>query len=281
VSEPVPASRVLPFARFLVDEGVPRTCVVDALDLMDRENRSLGALAVEHGLLTGFEAERVAQVQRRSDRQFGAIAVDTGLLTPSEVERLVAEQSKGRIDLGAALLRLGHVEASRLDALREAFRPARERYEPAQLALPPELDGLPLAARVLELVPKCLLRVARLEAHLEPGASSEAAGLRLRASLRVVGAFPVGLNLLAEPELARRVAMGVLGFEAEEMEPELAEDGLGEFLNVLARNAVAAGGELGPGAAIELPQPGVAIARGTPFQIVSLRGTATLYVDPR
>lgn len=272
-------SGLLSFAQYLLAEQiVDRGAITEALDLMESENRELGRIAVSHDLLTEFDAERIAQAQRRSDRPFGMIAVDLGLITREDVDRLTKEQASRNIGLGEALVRLGRLETARLETARVDFDAVRMDYESVGVTLPRQFEGSPLAAKLVDLIPRCMIRIARIEVRLHPGEPPVGARRRLRASIRMTGNPPLELGLCSDQEFASRVAMGVLGFEPGELEVELIEDGLGEFLNIVAGNVVAVLSQSGIDVGIEPPRPGVAIPKGMAFEIISFRGGATLYL---
>lgn len=264
------------YAQLLMREGVAtQEQIVRALDLMDAENRALGRIAIDENLISHFDAERVAQVQRRSDRPFGQIAVDLGLLSAQDVDRLLEEQRRTNLSLLAALVRLGHLDEAQGELLEARFTDEHARYEPVPLAVPAELSGSPLACSFLAALPRSLMRIARLEVEVREGASGSNA-CDHKASIQLLGRGELRVGLLADDGFGRCVAMGALGFAPEELEPELIEDGLAEFLGVVASNAVAVLPD--SDARIEAPEPAVAVRSGVGFRIQALRGEATLYL---
>ena len=72
------------FGQYLIEQAVVDDGHVrEALELLDRTNRSVGQVAVDEGMLTEAEADRINLAQRGMDRSFGDLAV--------EVEVFVAE----------------------------------------------------------------------------------------------------------------------------------------------------------------------------------------------
>ena len=106
------------FGQFLIESGeVDAGQIREALDLMDGANRSLGEVAVEAGLMTKADADRVNVAQREQDRPFGKLAVEMRLLTKKQLEEVLRKQEAGRVRIGEALVHLGHLSDDRLALL--------------------------------------------------------------------------------------------------------------------------------------------------------------------
>ena len=82
----------------------------EALQLMEREHRVLGQLAVDEKLLTAEQANEINQEQLNRDLPFGKLAIEQGLLNEEQVQSLVKMQNESRIRIGEAFLRLGYLD---------------------------------------------------------------------------------------------------------------------------------------------------------------------------
>lgn len=264
--------------QFLIEQGeIDAGQLREALDYMATHNVELGMLAVRHGHLTVEDTRRVQQRQRRRDATFGEIAVELGLLASTQVEKLLAEQQRSRVKLGEALVALGHLRAERLGALVDAFKSDQSRYERSSgTPLPPELADLEVAVLCVDLVVKLAFRLSRLHVKVaEPDGFVAEARPRWSASLWIRGDQPLGLWLMAEPELAACFAGGVTRVDATSPRA-LVEDALGEFLNLVAGNAIALLEQKGIRAQLEPPRFGVPAPDGSVLSLVTPTGRGTL-----
>ncbi|MBT6492190.1 MAG: chemotaxis protein CheX, partial [Deltaproteobacteria bacterium] len=70
------------FGQYLLLEGaVSAEQLRSALELMEREHRMLGELAVEAGILSAEDAGTINREQLNRDLPFGMLAVEKGMLT--------------------------------------------------------------------------------------------------------------------------------------------------------------------------------------------------------
>lgn len=266
------------FGQFLIERGeIDAPALQRALEHMDGVNRPLGQLAVEEGLLTSAAADRVNVRQRETDYPFGALAVEMGLLTNAQVDSLLRRQSQRRIQIGEALVQLGCLASDRLGPLLDEFKLDQAPYTAGRAPLPDELVGVRAAEVVLDFLPKFCLRVARIRLKVGDFRSASAAPEQAhRVSVTVRAKTSLEIGLACDRTFARRLAAAISGVEAEAIDEALVDDGIGEFLNVLAGNALAAlekeslHADLGP------PCMGVALREGWEFETASGEGEAWL-----
>lgn len=233
------------FGQYLIEKGVIDSDQIrDALTLMDEENRSLGLLAEAGGILTAEETAKVNAQQRHCDMPFGELAVEMGLLSEEQVDYLVGFQEQTRLRVGQALVRLGFVPNERLLKLLVEFENEQALFRIGSVDLPEELQGNLLAATVMDLFPKLLVRVARIGVRI--GSEQALAGAPdypVRIAISVTGDAGLLICLLGDEEFSLHLAGATSGsdearLEATRQNPELLADGVGEFLNVLAGNAM-------------------------------------------
>ena len=275
------------FGQYLIEQGVVDSDQIRAaLKLMDGENRNLGELAEAGGILTPEEAAKVNVQQRYCDLPFGELAVEMGLLSDEQVDHLINFQDQTRLRIGQALVRMSFVSNEQLLELLVRFENEQAHFKVGDVALPDELESKMFAATVLDLFPKLLLRVARIEARIgtEP-TDAEIPDYPVRIAVTVTGDVGMMICLLGDREFSLRLAGATAGFdelrlEAARQNPALLEDGVGEFLNVLAGNAMGILErnkiitELGP------PHCNPEFGSGYLFELAVSVGKAALYLKP-
>jgi hypothetical protein len=270
------------FGQFLIEQGeIDAGQLREALERVQSRNRSLGDLAIAEGLITPAAADRINTAQLGVDRPFGEIAVAMGLLSRLDLEKLLRRQREERLPLGEALVELGHLPTARLGALLDRFKIDQSPFETGEIPLPSPLARLRLARLILDLLPRVCMRVARLQVKLAPAGSAQVdAALTQRASLTVRGPQPLELGLAADAEVASALASGISGIARQDLDAALRADGLGEFLNVLVGNAVAALDREQVDAQLEPVRLGVLPPAGHCFELVAGGGRGALVARP-
>ena len=228
------------FGQFLVDQGeIDASHVRQAIELMEAENSTLGGLAVSEGFMNQRQAAQVSAEQRERDRAFGDLAVEMGFLTPTQLVDVIRRQRSQRLPIGQALVRLGHLQRDRLGILLDAFKADQAEYEVGQRDLPDGLAGHRPARYVLELFPRFLMRVARLQGKVGEIRSFDGAPefAEFNVSIPLAGVRGLDVALVSDLEFAEALAMAASGLSPRDLDPEMIADGVGEFLNVLVGNA--------------------------------------------
>ena len=231
------------FGQFLIDQGeVDASDVREALLLMDRENPTLGELAISQGFMNQRQTARVSAEQRNRDLAFGDLAVEMGLLSSAQLVSLVQRQSSQRLPVGQALVRLGHVQNDRLGTLLDAFKADQAPYAVGEMELPDGLANHRVARYVLDLLPRFLMRVARLQVKVGGVVAFEEVPefSEVKVSVPLKGARGMEVALVSDLEFAEALATAASGLSPQDLDPEMIADGVGEFLNVLAGNAASA-----------------------------------------
>ena len=231
------------FGQFLIDQGeVDASHVREALGLMDAENATISALAIKQGFMSHKDVTRVNAEQRSRDRAFGDLAVEMGLLQPGQLVEVLQRQRSQRLPIGQALVRLGYLQTDRLGVLLDAYKVDQSEFEVSQCELPDGLASHRLGHCVLDLLPRFLMRVARI--HAKTGAIRAFDGApgfaKVRVSVLLRGARGLEVALASDLEFAEALATAASGLEPADLDPEMIADGVGEFLNVLGGNAASA-----------------------------------------
>jgi len=275
------------FGQYLIEQGVVDSDQIrDALQLMDEENRSLGALAEAGGILTAEEAAKVNAQQRHCDIPFGELAVEMGLLSEEQVDYLVGFQEQTRLRVGQALVRLGFVPNERLLKLLVQFENEQAQFRIGSVALPEGLQGNLLAATVMDLFPKLLVRVARIGVRIgSEQPLADAPNYPVRIGVSVTGDAGLLICLLGDEEFSLHLAGATSGLdearlEATRQNPDLLADGVGEFLNVLAGNAMGILERKQIITELEPPHSNPQLDSGHLFELAVSVGNAALFLKP-
>ena len=275
------------FGQYLIEQGVVDSDQIRAaLKLMDDENRSLGELAEAGGILTAEEAEKVNAQQRYCDIPFGELAVEMGLLSDEQVEYLVGFQEQTRLRNGQALVRQDFLSKERLLERLVRFDSEQALFRIGNVALPDGLEGNALAATVLDLLPKLLVRIARIGVRIEKNrADAEIPDHPVRIAVAVTGEVGLLICLLGDEEFSLQLAGPTAEFdgpriEAARQNPVLLADGVGEFLNVLAGNAMGLLERKRIITELEPPHCDPKLDSGYLFDLAVSVGEAALYLKP-
>ena len=228
------------FGQFLIDSGeIDASHVREALEFMEAQNPAIGQIAVAQGLMQPCEVARVHAEQRTRDMTFGDLAVELGLLGSQELVEILQRQRMRRIPIGQALVHLGHVASDRFGLLLDAYKADQAQFDVSEIEVPDGLASHAVSRHVLELLPRFMMRVARIQAKVgEIHVFDEApAFAEIRVSVLIRGARGLEVALASDVEFAEALAMRASGLSPRDLDPEMVADGVGEFLNVLCGNA--------------------------------------------
>jgi hypothetical protein len=275
------------FGQYLIEQGVVDSDNIRAaLKLMDEENRSLGELAEAGGILTSAEAAKVNAQQRYCDIPFGELAVEMGLLSEEQVEYLIGFQEQTRLRIGQALVRLGYLPNGRLLQLLVQYENEQTVFRIGNVSLPDGLESNVMAATVLDLLPKMLVRVARIGVRIgnqQPVA--DIPNYPVRIAVRVTGDVGLMICLLGDEAFSLELAGATAGFDEARLEAArqnrvLLADGVGEFLNVLAGNAMGILERKKIATELEPPHSDPELDSGYLFELAVSVGKAALFLKP-
>ncbi len=270
------------FGQYLIERGeVTAEQVRAALTLMDAENRSIGELAVEGRLISKADADKVNAEQRHRDMPFGELAAEMGLLSEEQIDNLVQLQWRTRLRIGQALVRLRHLGKVRLEELLISYEEEQAPHRIENLALPTGLEGNAMTPYVLNLFPNLLMRVARIATRMGNGEPiAEPPDFPVQIAVSVSGESGLQICIVGDEEFSRQVAAKASGLDPESLDMEMLLDGVGEFLNVLAGNAMAIAERNGIALELEPPQTEVDFESGFLFELAVNVGNAALFLKP-
>jgi hypothetical protein len=117
------------FCLYLKNKGViTAEQLVAALELQHEKLTPIGQLAIEEGVLSARNVFKVLRCQSDLPHErFGEVAVELGLMTSDQLERLLALQASRKPSLLEILVRQGALSVARADAELVAYRRGMER----------------------------------------------------------------------------------------------------------------------------------------------------------
>lgn len=270
------------FGQFLIDQGeLDASHVREALRLMEAENFSLGGWAIKQGFMQQADVIKVNAEQRRNDARFGDLAVSMELLTSDQLVEILQRQREKQLPIGEALVRLGHVGADRLGVLLDAYKADQAQYDIGEVELPDGLASHRVTRYVIELLPRFMLRVAKLHVKVgEVRPFKTAPGYaEVRVSVPIKDTRGLDVTLISDLAFAEALASAASGLPLTDLYPEMVADGVGEFLNVLAGNAASAVAKEGYPVELGPPDYEAELCDGWVFDLAVGEGQAALVLS--
>jgi hypothetical protein len=222
--------------QFLFEQGlINRQQLLDALEAQRASNPVLGELARQRGMLDAAQAAYINERQRAEDKRFGDIALESGLLSAAQVESLLEQQRQGRKLFGEILIEQGALDRERLEqalALHQAGRDEATSSLALGLVRHPAGDVMTSAiATCTRLFPRLLRSQSHFSQLLQDPADLEP--FHASAHVRIAAQRPLLVAVACAPATAAGLAAAFLSIPADECDPDLAQDALGELVNVL------------------------------------------------
>jgi hypothetical protein len=118
------------FGRYLRAKGlISEEDIFNARMLQKKQNRKIGEIAVERGLMDIDSVERLLVYQEESGILFGELAVRLGYLSRKQVDALLEYKEKSYIYFGEALVRMGVLDAARMRESLDIFHRLKIRMQ--------------------------------------------------------------------------------------------------------------------------------------------------------
>ncbi len=226
------------FGQFLIEKGyLTMEQLAQAVSLQESQNHRFGELAVQMGLLSLEEVRHVIQAQRRIDLPFGETARYLGLIDEPAVQRILSAQKTNRLQLGEAAVRQGFMTTEAVSRALEEFW-AEEMSQAVSIPpLPPDLPHHAVVQALLEIVSRQIVRFVGQPVRYGPGERAGAEAILwdgMGCRIRLTGTADGWILLLVPVDLAARIAGQMVGLRPEELSSEMPEEGLKEFVNIVA-----------------------------------------------
>ncbi|GHA70304.1 chemotaxis protein CheX [Cognatilysobacter bugurensis] len=224
------------FGQFLLEQGlIDGAQLLEALEVQRASNPLLGELAQARGWLTAAQAARINERQRAEDKRFGDIAEEMGLLDGHQLSQLLDEQKARRKLFGEILVDRNMLTREQVES---ALKAQQNDRDDALKSLELGMAGHPLAdiasaalATCGRLFPRLLKQQAQFSRLVDAGEAAPPTGVV--ASVHIAAQRSFTLALGCDAATATGIACGFLGITADECDDALAQDALGELVNVL------------------------------------------------
>jgi hypothetical protein len=224
------------FGQFLLESGlIDSAQLLEALELQRASNPLLGELAVSRGWLTAAQAARINERQRAEDKRFGDLAEEMGLLDSGQLGQLLEAQKAGRKLFGEILVERGMLTRAQLE---DALRAHQADREDATRSLELGLAGHPLgdvASSAINTCSRLFPRLLKSQCQFSSlvGPADAMPACDALAQVRIDAKRPLTVAVGCDRTTTTAIACGFLGIPADECDDELAQDALGELVNVL------------------------------------------------
>jgi len=224
------------FGQFLLEQGlIHPEQLLAALDIQRRSNPILGELAQARGLLDATQAETINEHQRREDKRFGDIAQALGLLTAAQVDELLAQQKAHRKLFGEILIEQGMLTRDQVEQALQAQLAERDDAVQAfdvGVAAHPMGDVLVAAIGTCnKLFPRILKTRCQFSSLVQSPA--DLAHCAIAGHVRVEAEPPLLIGVACDAATMGNIASAFLLIPVAECDEALAQDALGELINVL------------------------------------------------
>jgi len=224
------------FGQFLLEQGlIHRDQLLAALDIQRASNPILGELAQARGMLDASQAQTINEQQRREDRRFGDIAQALGLLTAAQVDELLAQQKAQRKLFGEILVEQGMLGR---DQVEQALQAQLAERDDAVQALDLGVAGHPMGKILGAAIGTCnklFPRILRTRCQYSSLVQSPAdlAHCAVSGHVRVDAEPPLLIGMACDQATMINIASAYMLIPVAECDEALAQDALGELINVL------------------------------------------------
>lgn len=236
------------FGQFLVERGaVTSEALLHAIELQDRTNLKLGEMAVAMGYITADDIERAHAAQLSKDMKLGDLLVELGILTSSQLQEVIDRQKATHLYIGEALVKVGALTPEKLDDLLAAFKQDQAPYVADRIELPDWLTNRQLWETTVDLSYKMITRVLGIQ--FRPGKCQEVSRLstnHMLAAMDLSGDAAGRYLLSVSTGVQKTIAKAILREDNVDQEPpEVLEDAVMEFVNIVCGNVVAKASQSG------------------------------------
>ena len=264
------------FGQFLLEQGlIDRDQLLLALEIQHDSNPLLGELAQARGMIDAAQAQAINDRQRREDKRFGDIAQSLGLLSAAQVDELLAQQKSQRKLFGEILVEQGMLGR---DAVEQALRVQAAERDDAVHAMDLGVAGHPLGdvlgaaiSNCNKLFPRILKTRCQFSALVQSPA--DLAHCAVSGHVRVDAQPPLSIGLACDAATMTNIASAFMLIHPADCDAELAQDALGELVNVLMGYVVK--DTLADDAPYRASPPDF----GTPIDVLLARGEQPLAVS--
>lgn len=230
------------FGQFLVEQGIVKSeALLTAINLQDKNNLKLGAMAVSMGLITEADIKRAHDAQMSKDMKLGDLLVEMGFLTLAQLNEIVTRQKNTHLYIGEALVQVGAFSSDDLQKYLAAFKADQEQYVSNGIELPISTPNNKIWEMAADLTFKMITRV--LDLQFRQGKCVLATSIApsfMQAAMDFSGDVEARYIISVSEKLQKRIAKAILREDSVDNEPvEVLEDTVMEFVNVVCGNVAA------------------------------------------
>lgn len=236
------------FGQFLVEKGiVSREALLRAIELQEQKNIKLGEMAVAMGYLTQDDIERAHHAQLSRDIKLGDLLVEIGSLTLTQLNEVITRQKNNHLYIGEALVLVGALSHEQLQQHLNEFKADQAPYISDRVELPGDISNPEIWEMAADLTYKMITRVLGLPFRAgKCHAITRVETNYIMAAMDLSGDVDARFIISVSQELQKSVAKAILRETSVDNEPpEVLEDTVMEFVNVVCGNIAAKASQAG------------------------------------
>jgi CheY-specific phosphatase CheX/mannitol/fructose-specific phosphotransferase system IIA component len=236
------------FGQFLVEKGiVSREALLKAIELQEQKNLKLGEMAVAMGYVTQDEITRAHQAQLSRDMKLGDLLVQIGILTLTQLNEIITRQKNNHLYIGEALVLVGALSNEQLQQHLDDFKADQAPYISDRAELPGGITNPEVWEMAADLTYKMITRVLGLPFRAGKCQTiTTVAPNFIMAAMDLSGDVDGRYIISVSQELQKSVAKAILSEPSVDNEPpEVLEDTVMEFVNVVCGNIAAKASQAG------------------------------------
>ena len=259
------------FGQFLVEKGVvSRDKLLKAIELQERKNLKLGEMAIAMGYCAQSDIDRAHQYQFSKDMKLGDILIELGILTLNQLNDVLVRQKNNHLYIGEALMLIDALTKVQLQKYLDDFKADQAIYVSDRIELPLALPNSSIWEMTADLTYKMITRVLGIQ--FRPGKCKTVTVLDanfMMAAMDLIGDVNARYIVSISANLQKIVARAILREASVDSEPpEVLEDTVMEFINVVCGNVAAKASQMGtiininPPVTIRPPAEGIQVPGG-------------------
>jgi len=204
----------------------------------------LGILAIEAGVMTSFQVNRVHKLQTLQDRRFGEIAVSEGFLTEDMLSELLDRQKTSQITLGQILVDEGLLDYGEYETLLADYqKDAGFSDQEIQILKSNNTDAIvslfidmektgvvKLFSEYIELFVRNIIRFIDRDVIISKPYQADTYCFKHYAGQQITGDHAISTGISADDPVFTKFA-SIYAQESLTGVDEMARDAMGEFMN--------------------------------------------------
>jgi len=259
------------FGQFLVEKGiVSREALLKAIELQEQKNLKFGEMAVAMGYVTQEDIARAHHAQLSRDIKLGDLLVEIGILTLTQLNEVITRQKNNHLYIGEALVLVGALSNEQLQQHLNEFKADQAPYVSERIELPAGISNPETWEMAADLTYKMITRILGLPFRAGKCQTvTRVDANHVMAAMDLSGDVDARYIISVSQELQKSVAKAILRETSVDNEPpEVLEDTVMEFVNVVCGNIAAKASQTGrivninPPVTIRPDVTGVAVPAG-------------------